>query len=88
MSTQETQEITSTLIDFRQRVLQADKLRLEGDAEAASRLMPSRQELIQAVKAYRQSLATRSTSRKTTTESRAKANAIKTMDNLSDLFKK
>ena len=42
-------EIVAQLTDFRQRVLKADKLRLEGDAAAADELMPTRDELIEAI---------------------------------------
>jgi len=81
-------EIVAQLTDFRQRVLQADKLRLEGDPEGADRLMPSRDEMIEAIKAYRQSLNQKASSRSASSSSKAQAAAIEAMDNLSELFKK
>jgi hypothetical protein len=81
-------EIVAQLTDFRQRVLQADKLRLEGDPEGAEALMPSRDELIEAIKAYRQSLIQRAPARSSASSAKAQAAAIEAMENLSELFKK
>jgi len=81
------QEVTFQLEDYRQRVLAADKLRLAGDEEGARKLMPTREEIIQSIKAYRKLMTTKQTKRATSSEGKAKANKIKTMDNLADLFK-
>ena len=82
------QEILAQLTDFRQRVLHADKLRRDGDKEGADKLMPTKEELIQAIKAYRQSLGAKQSARAATSESKSRAAAIASMDNLADLFKK
>lgn len=79
-------EIISQLQDFRARVLQADKLRRTGDLEAAQSLMPSREELIQAVKAYRAALGTRAPAKAASASSKSKAATIAQMDDLSKLF--
>lgn len=73
-------EIIAQLQDFRSRVLTADKLRREGDTEAADKLMPSREDLIQAVKAYRASLGQRTATRAAGAKEKSEAARVATMD--------
>lgn len=79
-------EILLEIQDFRQRVLQADKLRRQGDEEGALSLMPSREDLIQAIKAYRQSLGSKAPARAASAKVKSKAAEISQMDDLSKLF--
>ena len=79
-------EILNQLQDFRQRILQADKLRRQGAVDEGNALMPSREELIQAVKAYRQSIGQRSGARATSAKAKTSAAAVASMapENLLD----
>jgi len=73
-------EIIHQIQDFRQRVLQADKLRRQGDEEGAKSLEPTKAELIQAIKAYRKSIGERSASRAASASSKAQAAQVLSMD--------
>lgn len=88
MSNPESPEnIVAELADFRQRVIEADKLRLQGEGDKADTLMPSRDEVIEAVRRYRKSLEGKAKARSSTSAKKAAASKIQTMENLADLFK-
>lgn len=79
-------EIIAQLQDFRQRVLQADKLRRQGEEEEARKLEPSNDEIIQAIKAFRESMQDRKASRTSSAQTKTKAKKLEKMEDLSALF--
>lgn len=80
------EELTLQLSDFRLRVLEADKLRRLGDTEKAEALMPSRDEVIQAIKAYRQAISQKAPKRSASAEKKTEAQKLRTMNDLKKLF--
>lgn len=88
MASEEQLNIQVQLQDYRERVLQADVLRRQGELDKAEELEPTRDEIIQAVKAWRQAMSQRSTTRASSAAAKGKAQKIKVMEDLNDLFKK
>lgn len=73
-------ELIAQLQDFRHRVLQADKLHRQGDTEGAKALMPSKEELVQAIKAYRATIGQRAPARAASAKAKSKAAEVLAMD--------
>ena len=81
-------EILVQLQDYRTRVLEADKLVRLGREDEAKKLLPSREEIADAIILWRKSIASssRGTTKAASSATKQKAAKISSMDDLSALF--
>lgn len=80
-------DILAQLHDFRQRVLEADRLTREGKIEEAEALRPSKSDLVEAIKAWRKAVSTsRAPAKAASAATKSKAAEIRGMSDLSQLF--
>lgn len=71
---------------FQRRVLEAEQLRREKKFKEAEELMPSREELIATIKAYREYIFSKGEKRAAKSAGRQQAAQIRAMEDLNALF--